>query len=118
MKTIGILGGMSWESSAEYYRLINETVRSRLGPSHSAELVLYSMDFHHTAQLEQQERWPELASLLIDAARRLEKAGADFVVMASNTAHRVADVVQREIHVSLLHIADVSAEEISRAGLS
>jgi aspartate racemase len=118
MKTIGIVGGMSWESSAEYYRLINETVRSRLGPSHSAELVLYSMDFHHAAQLEQQERWPELASLLIVAARRLEKAGADFVVMASNTAHRVADVVQRQIRAPLLHIADVSAEEIFRAGLS
>jgi aspartate racemase len=118
MKTIGIIGGMSWESSAEYYRLINETVRSRLGPSHSAELILYSVDFHDAAQLEQQEQWPELATLLIDAATRLEKAGADFVLMASNTAHRVADAVQRSIHAPLLHIADVCAEEIASSGFS
>ena len=118
MKTIGIIGGMSWESSAEYYRLINESIKSKLGPTHSAELVMYSMDFHVAAQLELEERWAELATLLIDATRRLEKAGADFIVMASNTAHRVAEVLQRSIHLPLLHIADVAAEEIVKAGIS
>lgn len=118
MKTIGIVGGMSWESSAEYYRLINERVKSCLGPSHSAELAMYSVDFHLAAQLEQEERWEELAIILVDAATRLEKAGADFVMMASNTAHKVADAVQAEIDVPLLHIAEVTAAEIVAAGIT
>jgi len=118
MKTIGIVGGMSWESSAEYYRLINEDVKSRLGPLHSADLVMYSMDFHLAAQLEQEERWQELSVILIDAVTRLEKAGVDFVIMASNTAHRVAAIVQRSISIQLLHIADVTAEEIVKTGNS
>jgi aspartate racemase len=118
MKTIGIIGGMSWESSAEYYRLINASIKSKLGPTHSAELVMYSLDFHRAAQLEQEERWSELATLLIDAITRLEKAGADFVMMASNTAHKVAEVVQRSTNLPLLHIADVAAEEIVKTGIS
>jgi len=118
MKTIGIIGGMSWESSAEYYRLINENIKSRLGPTHSAELVTYSMDFQRAAQLELEERWSELAMLLIGAITRLEKAEADFVLMASNTAHQVAEIVQRSTNVPLLHIADVTAEEIAKAGIS
>ena len=118
MKTIGIIGGISWESSAEYYRLINENIKSKLGPTHSAELVMYSLDFHHAAQLELEERWAELATLLIQAISRLEKAGADFVMMASNTAHKVAEVVQLSINLRLLHIADVAAEEIVNAGIS
>ena len=118
MKTIGIIGGMSWESSAEYYRLINEGIKSKLGPTHSAELVMYSMDFHLAAQLELEERWSELATLLIQAITRLEKAGADFVMMASNTAHKVAEVVQRSTNLPLLHIADVAAEEIVKTGIS
>lgn len=118
MKTTGIIGGMSWESSAEYYRRINESIKDRLGPTHSAQLVMYSMDFHAVARLELEERWAELAAILIDATTRLEKAGADFVIMASNTAHKVADVVQRSIHVPLLHIADVAAEEIRQSRIS
>jgi aspartate racemase len=118
MKTIGIIGGMSWESSAEYYRLINENVKVRLGPTHSAELVMYSLDFHPVAQLELEERWGELGTMLIGAITRLEKAGAEFVVMASNTAHKVAAVVQPSIHIPLLHIADATAEEIGNAGIS
>jgi aspartate racemase len=118
MRTIGIVGGMSWESSAEYYRQINESIKSKLGPTHSAELVMYSMDFHRAAQLEQEERWPEVARLLIGAITRLEKAGADFVMIASNTAHRVAEIIQRSIHIPLLHIADVTAGEIVKAGIS
>ncbi|MGH7926746.1 MAG: aspartate/glutamate racemase family protein [Candidatus Binatia bacterium] len=118
MKTIGIIGGMSWESSAEYYRLINESIKGRLGPTHSAEIVMYSMDFHLAAQLELEERWPELATFLIGAITRLEKAEAEFVMMASNTAHKVAETVQRSINIPLLHIADVTAEEIGIAGIS
>jgi aspartate racemase len=118
MKTIGILGGMSWESSAEYYRLINENVKARLGPSHSAELVMYSMDFHPIARLELDERWSDFAVLVISAIERLEKAGAEFVIMASNTAHKVADRVQDSIHIPFLHIADAAAEEIENAKMS
>jgi aspartate racemase len=118
MKMIGIIGGMSWESSADYYRLINENVKSRLGPTHSAELLMYSVDFHVVANLELQERWGELATLLIDAARRLESAGARFVILASNTAHKVAEIVERSINIPLMHIADVAAEEVKRAGIS
>ena len=118
MKTIGILGGMSWESSAEYYRLINETVKHRLGPTHSAEIVMYSVDFCPVAQLELEQRWEELATVLIAGIMRLEKAGAEFVIMASNTVHKVAELVQPSIHVPLLHIADAAAEEIRKAGIS
>ena len=81
MKTIGIIGGMSWESSAEYYRLINENIKSKLGPTHSAELIMYSIDFHRAAHLEQEGRWAELATLLIDATTRLKKAGADSMIL-------------------------------------
>jgi aspartate racemase len=118
MKTIGIVGGMSWESSAEYYRQINEAVKATLGPTHSAELVMYSMDFYPIAQLELEERWTELAALLIDAIGRLEKAGAEFVILASNTVHKVAEAVQRSINIPLLHIADATAEEIRKAGIT
>jgi aspartate racemase len=118
MKTIGIIGGMSWESSATYYRLINESIKLRLGPTHSAELFMYSTDFHHVAQLELEERWDELANLLILAIKRLENGGADFAIMASNTVHKVADVVQQAANIPLLHIADVTAEAIAKAGIS
>ena len=118
MKTIGIVGGMSWESSAEYYRQLNESIKTKLGPTHSAELMMYSMDFHRAAQLEREEQWTDLATLLIGAITRLEKAGADFVIMASNTAHKVAEVVQRSIEIPLLHIADVTAAEVGREGIS
>ena len=85
MKTIGIVGGMSWESSAEYYRLINRQVKARLGPNHSAEIVMYSLDFEPIAELELEERWDDLAATLIAAITRLERTGADFVMMASTT---------------------------------
>lgn len=118
MKTIGVIGGMSWESSAKYYRLFNERVRASLGPAHSAELIMYSLDFHPVAQLELEERWEELAAILISATLRVEKAGAEFVIIASNTAHKVADMVQPSIRIPLLHIADAAAEEIGKAGIS
>ena len=114
MKVIGLIGGVSWESSAEYYRLINEEVKARLGIEHSAKLVMYSLDFQPVAQLEHDEKWEELTELLADATNRLEKAGADFVMVASNTLHKVAVEVQQRINVPLLHIADATAEEIKK----
>lgn len=118
MKVIGLIGGVSWESSAEYYRLINQEIKARMGPEHSAEMVMYSLDFQPVAQLEHEENWDELANLLVDAANRLEKAGADFVMVASNTLHKVAGEVQQRISVPLLHIADAAAEEIKNADIS
>ena len=117
MKTIGIIGGMSWESSAEYYRLINQQMKAWLVPTHSAELIMYSLDFHGVAQLELEERWDEFAMVLVDAAKRLERAGVEFILLASNTAHKAADSVQAEIKIPLLHIADASAEAIAAAGI-
>ena len=117
MKTIGIVGGMSWESSAEYYRLINQQVKARLGPAHSAELVMYSLDFEPIARLELEERWSELATILIEAIKRVEQAGADFVLLASNTVHKVAEEAQASIAIPLLHIADATAEAIAAAGI-
>lgn len=118
MKTIGLIGGVSWESSAEYYRLMNQETRTRLGPEHSAEIIMYSMEFQPVARLEHEGRWNDLTELLVDKATRLEHAGADFVLVASNTLHKVADEVQRRISVPLLHIADATAEEIKEAGVS
>ena len=118
MKVIGLIGGVSWKSSAEYYRLINQEVKAKLGPEHSAEMVMYSLDFQPVAQLEHEENWDELTILLADAANRLERAGADFVMVASNTLHKVANELQRRINVPLLHIADAAAEEIKKADIS
>ncbi len=118
MKTIGIIGGVSAESSTEYYRLINQEVKLRLGADHSAELVVVSLDFHPIAQLQLQQRWRELADVLISAIARLEKAGAEFVLLASNTLHSVFDLVQPSIGIPLLHIADAAAEEINRSGIA
>lgn len=118
MKIIGLIGGVSWESSAEYYRLINQETKTRLGPEHSAEIMMYSMDFQPVAQLEHEGKWDDLTELLVDGVRRLERAGADFVLVASNTLHKVADEVQRRISVPLLHIADATADEIRKTGVS
>jgi aspartate racemase len=118
MKAIGLIGGVSWESSAEYYRLINRAVKSRLGALHSAELVMYSLDFEPIARLEHDEQWDQLAALLIAAARKLEVAGASFVLIASNTLHKVAQQVQAQLGIPLVHIADAVAEAVTRAGVS
>jgi len=118
MKITGIVGGVSSESSTEYYRLINQEVRLRLGAAHSAELVMYSLDFQPIAQLQLQQRWRDLADVLISAITRLERAGAEFVILASNTLHVVSDLVQPSIQIPLLHIADAAAEEINRSGIS
>jgi aspartate racemase len=117
MRTIGLLGGMSWESSALYYRLANEMVRDRLGGLHSAHCVLYSMDFAGIAAMQRAGSWDAAAEELAAAARGLESAGADMVLLCTNTMHKVADQVQASLTVPLLHIADTTAAAVATAGL-
>ena len=118
MRKVGLLGGMSWESTAEYYRLINELVRDELGGPHSAELVLASVDFATFEPLLAGRRWDLVAEFLIDAARTVELAGAEAVVICTNTGHIVADDVAQAVNIPVLHIVDVVAEAILAAGLS
>jgi amino-acid racemase len=117
MKTIGLIGGMSWESSLEYYRIINEIVKARLGGFHSAKSVLYSVDFAEIETLQHQGKWPETAQILSRAARSLEAAGADFIVLCTNTMHKVAAEIESAVRIPLLHIADATAKKISSRGL-
>lgn len=112
-----MIGGMSWESSIEYYRIINETVREELGGLHSAKSVMYSVDFAEIESLQHQEKWTEATALMVDGAKRVEAGGADFIVICTNTMHRMADEVQQQIQVPLLHIADVTAHEIKSQGM-
>lgn len=117
-KIIGLIGGMSWESSAEYYRIINELVRERLGGLRSAQCLMWSFDFAEIEALQSAGRWDDATQEMIKAAQRLERGGADFVVICTNTMHRMADDVQAAINIPLLHIADPTAERIKKAGLS
>jgi len=116
-QVIGLIGGMSWKSSAEYYRLINEDVRTRLGGLHSARCLMWSFDFADIEVLQRLDRWDEAAALMVDAAQRLERGGADFLVIATNTMHIAAPQVQAATSLALLHIADPTAERIKAAGL-
>ncbi|WP_419897759.1 aspartate/glutamate racemase family protein [Roseomonas sp. USHLN139] len=116
MKVIGLLGGMSWESSAEYYRIINQTVRERLGGLHSAECLMWSFDFARIEALQHAGQWEAATAELVAAARRLERGGADFLLICTNTMHRMADEVQAAVSLPLLHIADPTAEKIKAAG--
>ena len=116
MKTIGLIGGMSWESTLGYYKLINEAARQRLGGLHSARLVLYSLDFHDIERLQQAGDWDAAGALLADAARSLAAAGADFIVLCTNTMHKVADAIESAVSIPLLHIADPTASAIKVAG--
>lgn len=118
MKTIGLIGGMSWESTVPYYRQINEAVKERLGGLHSAKVVLYSVDFHEIERLQHSGDWQAAGALLADAARALEVAGADFLVLCTNTMHKVADAIAAAVRIPLFHIADPTAAEIRKAGLS
>ncbi len=117
MKTIGLLGGMSWESTVPYYRQINEAVKARRGGLHSAKIVLYSVDFAEIERLQHQDDWAAAGALLADAARTLERAGADFIVLCTNTMHKVAPAIEGAVKIPLLHIADPTAGAIRRAGL-
>jgi aspartate racemase len=116
MKTIGMIGGMSWESSIEYYRLTNQAVRQRLGGVHSAKSVMVSVDFSEIEALQQSGRWDEAASLMVRAARQVERGGADFLIICTNTMHRMAEEVSRAISIPLLHIADATAEQVLARG--
>lgn len=116
MKTIGLIGGMSWESTVPYYRQINEAIKERLGGLHSAKIVLYSVDFHEIERLQHAGDWESAGSLLAAAARALEAAGADFLVLCTNTMHKVAARIEAAVAIPLLHIADPTAAAIKRAG--
>lgn len=118
MKTIGLIGGISWESSMLYYRILNETVKERLGGYHSANCLMYSFDFDIIQHLQHRDEWDKLTDLMIDAAKRLETAGADFVIICANTMHKMADEVQQQIKIPILHIADVLVEKIKRQGIT
>jgi aspartate racemase len=122
MKTIGVIGGMSWESSLLYYRLINQSIRNHLAGLHSAKLLMYSVDFAPIEKLQHQGDWDGVSSIVIDAARRLEAGGADFFLIASNSMHQVAEAVASAVNIPLLHIADATAqqllgEKVRRVGL-
>ncbi|HVO18462.1 MAG TPA: aspartate/glutamate racemase family protein [Anaeromyxobacter sp.] len=117
MKTIGLIGGMSWESTAHYYRLLNEEVRSRLGGLHSARCLLASLDFAEIEPLQRADRWEEAGAILNRAARGLERAGAELLLICANTMHKVADQAMAGVGVPLVHIADVTADRVRAAGL-
>lgn len=118
MKTIGLIGGMSWESTIPYYRLINEGVKARLGGLHSAKIILYSVDFHDIEQMQRDGDWDAAGRLLADAARVLEGAGAEILVLATNTMHKVAGAIEDAMTIPLLHIADPTAQAIAAQGLT
>ncbi len=117
MKTIGLIGGMSWESTAAYYRIINETVKNQLGGLHSAKCLLYSVDFAEIESCQSQGMWDKAADILLDAAQRLELAGASFIVICTNTMHKVAPQIQAEIGKPILHIADATADALLKSGI-
>lgn len=117
MKTIGLIGGMSWESSAEYYRILNEEVKRQLGGLHSAKCILFSLDFEEIEALQAQGNWEQAGEILASAAATLERAGADFILICTNTMHKVAETVERKINIPLLHIGDATAAKIKNAGI-
>lgn len=112
MKTIGLIGGMSWESSTLYYQIINRTVQKKLGGVHSCESIMYSVDFDEIAELQKNGEWDKLAILMTRAARKLEKSGADFIVLCTNTMHKLSDEIEKNISIPLIHIVDAAAEKI------
>ena len=117
MKTIGLIAGMSWESSMEYYRIINERINHKLGGIHSAKIIMLSIDFWELRQLTTQNKWDEAAKMMIDATKKLELSGTDLLLICSNAMHKVADTVQKNIKIPLIHITDKTAEKIVDAGI-
>jgi aspartate racemase len=117
MKTIGLLGGMSWESTALYYRQINELVKHKLGGLHSAHIAMVSVDFHEIEELQHNDEWEKAGEVLGEAARQIESAGAGFLLICTNTMHKVAPQIESAIHIPLLHIADATAEQIKGQGM-
>ncbi|MGG1555127.1 aspartate/glutamate racemase family protein [Paenibacillus ferrarius] len=117
MKTIGLIGGMSWESSLLYYQIINETVKERLGGHHSAKSLMYSVDFQEIKALQEQGNWAEATKIMVASAQKLERAGADVIVICTNTMHKMAQEVEEALTIPLLHIADATAAEIVKNGI-
>jgi len=117
MKPIGLIGGMSWESSIEYYRLLNEGVRARLGGLHSAKCILYSVDFAEIEKLQRSGNWTAASEVLLTAARKLEQSGAGVILLCTNTMHKLADAIQAGIGIPLLHIADATGKKVKEAGI-
>ncbi|PYG49142.1 aspartate racemase [Pantoea sp. AG1095] len=117
MKMIGLIGGMSWESTALYYRIINEQVKQQLGGLHSARSLMYSVDFHEIEKLQAAGEWQKAGEILAEAALSLEKGGADFIVLCTNTMHKVAQQITDAVSIPLLHIADATAQRIRQAGV-
>lgn len=117
MKTIGLIGGMSWESTSTYYQIVNEVVKKELGGLHSAKVLLFSVDFYEIERCQAAGDWDESADILATAAQNLEKAGADFIVICTNTMHKVAPQIQARIAIPLLHIAEATAEDLKEKGV-
>ncbi|MBP1964115.1 aspartate/glutamate racemase family protein [Paenibacillus aceris] len=117
MKTIGLIGGMSWESSLLYYQIINQRVKEKLGGHHSAKSLMYSVDFHEVKTLQHQGNWDEATKIMIDSAQKLETGGADLIVICTNTMHKMAQEVEESVSIPLLHIADSTAIEIVKDGI-
>ncbi len=118
MKTIGLLGGMSWESTSSYYKIINETIKEQLGSLHSGKIILYSVDFQEIEELQRQGNWDACAEILGKAAHALELAGADFILICTNTMHRVIDQIQQHCSLPFLHIADIAAEALVKQNIA
>ncbi|HHY90434.1 MAG TPA: aspartate/glutamate racemase family protein [Clostridiales bacterium] len=117
LKRIGLIGGMSWESSLEYYKMINETVASKLGGLHSAKCLMYSVDFQEIELLQHQDKWNELTDMMVKIADVLKTGGADFIVICSNTMHKMAYDIENRVGIKVLHIAEATGEKIARKGL-
>ena len=117
MKTIGLIGGMSWESSAEYYRIINETIKARKGPLYSAKSLMYTVNFHEVERMQHTGEWEKAGEVLVDAAQRLERGDADCIVLCTNTMHKLANVIEAAVKIPFIHIADATVEKIKEQGM-
>jgi len=117
MKTIGLIGGMSWESTVTYYQIINETIKNRLGGLHSAKCILYSVDFDEIEKYQTRGEWDKSADVLSEAAQALERAGVGYIVICTNTMHKVVPEIGRRIHIPILHIADMTAVQLKKQGI-
>jgi aspartate racemase len=117
MRVIGLIGGMSWESSAMYYRIINETTKARLGPLYSAKSLMYTVNFHEIEEMQHKGEWEKAGDVLIDAAQRLERGGADCIVLCTNTMHKLASSMESAVKIPFIHIADATAEKIKAKGM-
>ncbi len=117
MKTIGLIGGMSWESSLEYYKIINETTKLKLGGLHSAKCLMYSVDFQEIEQLQHQDKWDELTEIMVKSAEKLKNGGSDFIIICTNTMHKMASDIEDRVGIKVLHIAEVTGEKVIEKGM-